>query len=136
MTQAHQKDKAGTNVIRVLLVEMTGIAADLVRQVVAQQEDIEIVGCLPEAAELGAVAGVPSVELLITEYRADRESLRRLDPILASNPGLRALAVEEGGRAASMYELKPHLRRLGPLSAEGLIEFIRRSAAHPPGWES
>jgi hypothetical protein len=123
-------------VIRVLLLEMTGIVADLVRQIVARHEDIEVVGCLPDATNLGAVAGIPRVELVITEYRGDGESLRRLDPVLAASPGLCALAVEDRGRAASMYELKPHLRQLGPLSAERLIELIRMSASPSPTRES
>jgi hypothetical protein len=119
-------------VIRVLLLEMTGLAADLVQKIVAQHEDIEIVGSLPDATDLRAVGEVPRVQLVITEYPGGQVNLRRLDPILASRPGLCALAVENGGRAASLYALKPHLRPLGPLSAERLVEFIRTCASRTP----
>jgi hypothetical protein len=92
---------------------MTGMTADLVRHVVAQHDDIEIVD------------SVADVDVVITMYPRQRAELRHVDLVLAAKPGLRALAVEDRGRTAVMYALVPETTELGPLSADTLVEFIR-----------
>jgi hypothetical protein len=136
MTQAQQTDEAQTRVIRVLLLEITGIVADLVRRIVIQHDDVEIVGAFPDATDLRSLGEITGVDLVITEYQDDRSSLRRLDPILAARPGLRALAIEGDGRSASVYALVPQLTQLGPLSAGRLMELIRTSASRSPAWDA
>ena len=130
MTEVQDAEERQTTVIRVLFLAMTGFVADLVRQIVAPHDDIEIVGSLPNPPDLNAVGAVPPADLLIIECDADRAGLRRLDPLLAARPGLKALAIEDDGRSASMYALVPRFTQLGPLSADRLIDFIRASGSH------
>jgi hypothetical protein len=104
---------------------MTGIAGDLVRQIVAQHDDIEIVDAVANADDLDALGTLADVDLVITMYPPHRSELRHLDRILAAKPGLRALAVKDEGRTAVMYALVPQTRELGPLSPDTLVEFIR-----------
>jgi DNA-binding NarL/FixJ family response regulator len=112
------------NRIGVLLLDMTGIAGDLVRQIVAEQDDIEMVDATASSADLDRIS-LGQVDLVITMYRDDRFGSVHLDRLLAAKPGLRALAVQDQGRTAVMYQLVPQTTQLGPLSPDTLVELIR-----------
>ena len=109
--------------VRILLLEMTGIAADIIRHVVVQHSDIEIVDRDPGHSE------PPDVDLVIAMHSSDRSAMRELDRVLTSKPGLCALTVEERGGTALLYRLVPQTTELGPLSPETLVEFIRGARA-------
>ena len=121
--------------IRVLLLDLTGMGADIVRQTVSQHDDIEIVASLPDESRLESVAEMAEVDLVITAYRPHESELRRFDRALVARPGLRVLAIANEGRTACMYTLLPQTTELGPLSPETLIEFIRASARSQPAWD-
>ncbi|HEV2772467.1 MAG TPA: hypothetical protein VGV57_06510 [Thermoleophilaceae bacterium] len=104
---------------------MNGIAGDLVRQIVAQHDDIEIVDAVANADYLDALGTVADLDLVITTYGPHRAELRHLDRVLAARPGLSALATQDQGRTAVMYTLVPKTTQLGQLSPDTLVEFIR-----------
>lgn len=111
------------------------MVADIVRQVVSQQDDIEVVASLHEMDEVESVAETAEVDLVITAYPPNEAELRRFDRLLSTRPGLRVLAIEDDGRTACMYALRPQTTQLGPLSPKTLIEFIRSCARNDPGWD-
>ena len=118
--------------IRVLLLGLTGIAADIVRQVVSQQKDVEIVASLEDVDDVELFARIENVDLVITAYPSCKSGLSRFNPALATKPGLRVLAIEDDGRTACMYTLLPHTTQLGPLSPKSLLQFIRASIQSQP----
>ena len=104
---------------------MTGVTADLVRHIVAEHDDIQIVDSVANADGRDAAGELADVDLVITKYPRKRSELTQLDRVLAAKPGLRALAVQDRGRTAVMYTLVPQTTQLGPLSPDTLVEFIR-----------
>jgi hypothetical protein len=119
--------------IRVLLLDLTGIVADIVCQVVSQQDDVEIIASLQNINDVESDVHKAGVNVVITAYPSDQSKLRRFDRVLATRPGLRVLAIEDDGRTACMYTLLPQITQLGPLSPKTLIEFIRASEPSQPG---
>ena len=97
--------------IRVLLLETSGIVTGLIRQVLSEEADIQIVATVPALGDLDVASGAAEIDLVITTY-ADTQQLR-------------ILAIEDDGRRASMYTPIPERRELGMLTPETLIEFIR-----------
>ena len=121
--------------IRVLLLDMSGIVADIVRQTVSQHDDIEIVDSLQDVRRLESAARKRDVDLVITAYRPHESDLRRFDRALVARPGLRVLAIEDDGRTACIYTLWPRTIQLGPLSPQRLIEFIREATSSHVAWD-
>jgi response regulator of citrate/malate metabolism len=111
--------------IRVLLLGLTRMVADIVREVVSQEDDVEIIASLQNIDDVESVAQRAEADLVITVYPPNKSELRRLDRALTARPGLRVLAIEDDGRAAFMYTLLPQTTQLGPLSPNTLIGFIR-----------
>ena len=121
--------------IRVLLFGLTGMVADIVREVVSQEDDVKIVASLQDIGQVESTAETAEVDLVITAYPPNQSELRRFDRSLAARPGLRVLAIEDDGRSACMYTLLPRTTELGPLSPKTLIEFIRASVRTDPAWD-
>jgi DNA-binding NarL/FixJ family response regulator len=110
------------------------MVADIVRRVLSQENDVEVVASLEGIDGWQLVSETQEVDLVITAYRPSETELRRFDRALASRPGLRVLAIEGDGRTACMYALRPYTTQLGPLSPETLIEFVRASARSEHAW--
>jgi hypothetical protein len=131
MAPARHPARTRPTKIRVLLLEMTGIVADLVRRTVSEQADLEIVASVPALHELDVTAAAAEADLVITPYPSSAAGLSRFDDLLGARPGLRVLAIEDDGRRASMYALAPQATELGLLTPETLIEFIRSPWSRP-----
>jgi DNA-binding NarL/FixJ family response regulator len=119
--------------IGVLLLDLSGIVADIVRQVVSQEDDVEIIASLQNSNDVESDVQRAGADVVITTYPSNQSELRRFDRALAARPGLRVLAIEDDGRTACMYTLLPQITQLGPLSPKTLIEFIRTSVRSQPG---
>ena len=102
--------------IRVALLGLTGIAADIVRDSLASAEDIELVGGPSHPADVAVVG-------LRDDAPADAPVA-----LLREYPLLKVLAVSGEGREASLYELRGHRTGLGEVSPETLLEAVRRAA--------
>jgi chemotaxis response regulator CheB len=112
--------------IRVVLVELTGLTRDVVKGILGEAPDIELVGEVsmrdfsrPDAAAHADVA------ILAGDGGVLR---RRAHELLKARPRLRVLAVAQGGREGSLYELRPHRTPLGELSSRVLLNAVRTGA--------
>ena len=115
-----------TDRIRVVLVEVTGLTRDVVKGILAEAPDIELLGEVsmwnfggadaPAGADVAILAGSGGS---LTE---------RAHELLKLRPLLRILAIGEGGREGSLYELRPHRTPLGELSSHVLLEAVRTGA--------
>jgi hypothetical protein len=111
--------------IRIVVIGLPQILRDVIRDIVADQPDMEVVGDLPENADpamiedLGgnfvAVRAGPSGELpdvgnRLLERRAQ---------------GLRILGLSAEGRSGYVYELRPNEVAIGDVSPDRLLKVIR-----------
>jgi DNA-binding NarL/FixJ family response regulator len=125
--------------IRILLADLPQMLRSIIRDIVAGQPDMEVVG------ELAGQVGVPA---RVEQTGATLVILRHtgLDPpdvfceLLACRSPTRVLAIADEGRAGLLYELRPHRIPIGELSATSLVAAIRGGPpdAHTPrahGWE-
>ena len=116
---------AQTDRIRVVLVELTGITREVVKGILADAPDIELVGdvSMEDFSDPGAAAA--DVAILAGD---DGVLTRRAHELLKVRPLLRILAVGQGGREGSLYELRPHRTPLGELSSQVLLGAVRTGA--------
>jgi DNA-binding NarL/FixJ family response regulator len=111
--------------IRVLLIGLPPMLRELVRQAASSVADIELVGEISAAEPAGEAVKryQPSVVLLTSDHldlRGDWPSLLR-----QGSCELRLIALESGGDAGAVFELRPRRLTLGELSPGALIEAIR-----------
>jgi chemotaxis response regulator CheB len=115
-----------TDGIRVVLVELTGLTRDVVKGILAEAPDIELIGEV-SVWEFGR-PGAP-VRADVAILAGETASLTdRAHELLELRPRLRILAVAHGGREGSLYELRPHRTPLGELSAHVLLDAVRTGA--------
>jgi hypothetical protein len=109
---------------RVLLVGMTGVLGDIVRDALVEQPDVEVVGDVPEAgARTAADLHQPSV--IVWGIRTQPNPRALLHDLLYGHRTVRLLTVECDGRAGHLHELVPRSVSLGELSLGRLVAAIR-----------
>lgn len=102
---------------------------DIVRSVIAQQPDMEVVSEYPEPENFfrSPPSVMPDVIILGTGKDKVVERYRR---VLLRNPELRIVEVDAEGRRLSVCQLKPHRVSLGELSPNELVAVIRTPAEY------
>jgi hypothetical protein len=117
---------AETERIRVVLVELTGLSRDVVKGILAEAPDIELIG---EVAMWEFSGPDPPARADVAILAGPGGSLsERAHGLLKLRPLLRVLAVGHGGREGSLYELRPHRTPLGELSSHVLLGAVRTCA--------
>jgi DNA-binding NarL/FixJ family response regulator len=105
---------------RVLLVDMPQLLREIVRSVVAAEEDLELVAELADSRAL---------QKAIPRHRPDfvigNSKPHDIDRLLEQRPTMKVLQVDGGGRSSVLYELRPTRIPLGELSPTRLLEAIR-----------
>jgi DNA-binding NarL/FixJ family response regulator len=102
---------------------------EIVRDSVARQSDMEIVGDFGERDEfLDAVRGVDVA--IIGEREPDDSTLAR--QVMAASPSTRVLIIATNGGSAVLWELRPYKVRLDDVSPVTLIRAIRDERALGP----
>jgi DNA-binding NarL/FixJ family response regulator len=98
---------------------------EIVRDSVARQSDMEIVGDFGESDEfLEAVEGVDVA--IIGAREPDDSTLAR--KVLQASPSTRVLIIAMNGDSAVLWELRPYKVRIDDVSPESLIRAIRSEA--------
>jgi DNA-binding NarL/FixJ family response regulator len=111
---------------RVLIVDMPRMLHDLVRRVIEDAPDLDVVGEVPGTADVSDTAERTGAQLVVTGSDDALESGWR--DVLERSPGLRIVSVVDDGRDAHLYEMRPHRVLLGAISPEALLEVLRGSA--------
>jgi len=117
--------------IRILLAAMPGMMRDIVEMAIRSQPDMVIVGLLSVVAARDALTdavrrGRPDV--VIVGLEADTEP-HACEALLYDHPRVRLLEVIDGGRAATLCELRPHRVPIDNVSPEGLVGAIRAATS-------
>jgi DNA-binding NarL/FixJ family response regulator len=112
--------------IRILLAEIPPMLSDIVRDTVANEGDMMVVGEFTERGALleGLASGGADVVILGTSEPEEAAVPYR---ILATSPHIKVLMLEIRGRRAVIYELRPRRRPLGDVSPQRLVKAIRRN---------
>ena len=120
--------------VNVLLVGMRGILGEIVREIVADQPDMEIAGELQDLGELRSSRRLGRSRVVIA-CRDDESELRvalsdllsheDIRDLLGRHPGLTLLTVQGDGRHGSVYRLRPEKIPLGDVSPGALVDAIR-----------
>lgn len=118
--------------IRVLLVQVPGVLCGILRDIVGQQPDMEIVGELDDYDSL--MPAIDRTEAHFVIWGLEPAAVKNTDAVpdqcravLDSYPRLKVLAVEADGRSGSFYELRPWRRELGELAPARIVAVLRGS---------
>jgi DNA-binding NarL/FixJ family response regulator len=106
------------------MIGLPALLADVIREIIAEEDDMEVVAEVRDSDALGDHAERAQADFVITGTGS-----ARLDAVVhhlyAARPATRVLAVELEGRPSSLYELAPRVTTVGELSRERLITLIR-----------
>jgi len=109
---------------RIVIVEIPTLLREIIGEIIAEQDDMEIVGELGDLADLVELARRTDASFVIagpTHPELDAVYVH----LLAERPSTRVLVVRREGRQSTLYELRPHAEVLGELSPETLLTVIR-----------
>ena len=110
--------------VRILLVAIPPMLEDVVRQVVAEQTDMEIVGEVAGGVDVLLDAGQTGAELVIVVL-GDSELPGVCSHLLDEYPHIKVLGLTRDGRSAFVYESRPQTVVSGEVSVQGLRNMIR-----------
>jgi DNA-binding NarL/FixJ family response regulator len=114
--------------IRILLADMPRLLLELVDAIISAEPDMLIVGEHFTDAELPGAATRTDADIVIAG-EGDTPRAEQWISLLYQCPQLKVLVLEQTGRTALLYELRPHRTSLGEVSRSGLLDAIR-AAAH------
>lgn len=106
--------------VRILLMDMPRMLREVVREVIARDPRLTIVGELPERGErlLDALPYDPEVVVTGSAGLSDDA----VDELLTARPRVRVLAIGADGGRTVVYRLRPERMLLGELSPAALRE--------------
>ena len=106
---------------------MKPLLRDIVRMVIEEQPDIQVVGEIGEDDRVADVVRERRPDLVIWGVGNGFDD--RCSTVLRAYPDAQILAVDEKGRTGTLYRLRPHKRSLGKLSKKRLVNAIRTAAS-------
>jgi DNA-binding NarL/FixJ family response regulator len=116
--------------VRILLADMAPMLLSIVRNIVSDQPDFEVVGELSNPAGLRAmVERTGATMVIVGRDRPDPPDA--FGQLLARTPPVRVLAITDDGRAAVLYDLRPQRIPVGELSAARLVAVARGVGSTP-----
>lgn len=116
------------NRLRIVVVGLDRMTAELVTFVYGKHADMAVVGCLPMRMPLRVITAEHHPDLLI----AVADSVTgELDELLFDHPRLTVLVVEAHGTGSSLVQLRPHREALGGLAEHTLIAAAHAAALGP-----
>jgi len=110
---------------RIVMAEIPRMLSDIVREAVANEPDMTVVGEFTKRAALSEVLTADGADVVIVGASQAEESAVP-HQILFTSPHIRVLMLETTGRRAVMYELRPHRTPLEDVSRQRLLEAIRQ----------
>ena len=97
---------------------------DIVKNILACQEGIVIVGEAPHYAEMAKAVMAAKANVVVTN-EAHMTEVGRYRDLLYRRPRLRIVALTTGGRQAQVHELQPHVATIVELSPTSLVSAIK-----------
>ncbi len=111
--------------IRVLLVDLTTMLSGVIKEILATDPSIEVVGEVPESGAVMTAIAKNEADVVIYGTK-DRELSPPWRQLFKGNLDAKVVALVDDGQEAVLYELCPRREELGELSPEGLIAAVKR----------
>jgi DNA-binding NarL/FixJ family response regulator len=111
--------------IGVFLAGMPPLLHDIVRDTIANQTDMQLVGDLSVGDSVVDTLKNREIDVAIVGAR-EPDDATRTDELFLSSPRSKVLVIATSGRSAVMYQLRPHKRPLGDVSPQSLLDAIRQ----------
>lgn|GEM_PF-3251199 len=116
---------------RLLLAALPALLADIVRDALAAEPEVEVVGTVAATADaLDRALDADGADVVLAETQGLGLPDNYLE-LMHRHPRLRLVLVAPDGRSASLYRLVPERRLLADVSPRALAEAVR-DAARPP----
>ena len=109
---------------RILIVAMPPMLGGIIRELVADEPDIAVVGELSDHREVVPAAVREGADFVIAGPPADQLGAVYRE-LLTERPATRLLAVTDDGRGGALIQLAPSSTPLGELSPDMLLAVIR-----------
>jgi chemotaxis response regulator CheB len=110
--------------IRVLLVGLPGLLHDVIKDVLDRAPELTVVAEPSNPAELPDVMRRTGAEVVVCgldEATAEQVNAQVLGP----RARVKVMAIQDDGRRAVLWELRPNRREIGDLSIPVLVETVR-----------
>ena len=112
--------------VGVLLVEgQHGVLSDMVRDVLEHAPCVELVGRVTETGHTMRAVERTACDAVVWIVPRAEDAVAPPD-LLEGHPRLRILAVEGHGQKGSLWQMRPHRKRIDTLSPEGIVEELLR----------
>lgn len=115
--------------IRVLIFPMPRLLHDILHQLILEVPEVELIECPALAGGLAEAAQRTRADVVIANEADVRPS--EACTLLEQMPRSRALAVSHDGHRGVIYELRPHRRTIGELSAGTVRAAVSRALPCP-----
>jgi DNA-binding NarL/FixJ family response regulator len=115
---------------------MEGLLGEIIREVLAHEPDLEIVGEVADLPELLSRAELCRSDVVIACLAEGSDLPIAGRDLLDQHPHVKLLVVSKHGRQASLYRLRPERIAFEELSPSALIETIRGPARSTPPAET
>jgi len=121
--------------IRVVLVGIPQLLADIVEELIARQPDIELVASVDSSRDLRRAVRRAQPDVILCRASGTRLPATYYE-LIEAHPHLRVLAIEANDRTGFVYELRP-VRTPLDVWPQGLVDAIRsaRTADRPFSWD-
>jgi DNA-binding NarL/FixJ family response regulator len=114
--------------IRIVLVELTGIMLDIVRNTLWDRQEMAVVAEFPSRAGLADAMSHLDANFVI--WHLEHTDVPDACPeLFVDHPRIKVLALEDDGRQGFLWELHPRRTAIGEMSPSLLLRTIRRSVA-------
>jgi DNA-binding NarL/FixJ family response regulator len=118
------------NHIRIVLWDMPPLLLEMLRDAIAPEGDMEVVGTAVDEPNLGALLENTGADVVVIKRDG---ALKRnvFNELLYQRPRLRIFEIVDSGRGGLLHEMRPRRVALGEISPQRLIDAIRGTGQAP-----
>ncbi len=116
--------------IRVAVEKLPRLLQEIIVSSLSPQRDFDLIDLSPEGRTRGPSRVLAGIDVLMTSSDGARLSAEN-ERLLWSQPLLRILVIESGGRHAALYELRTHRINFSEITVDRLAESIRATFSEP-----
>jgi DNA-binding NarL/FixJ family response regulator len=118
--------------IRILLADVTGMLRDILAGVIESEASMRLVGVVERRAEVADAVATREPHIVLVGLENGVLPAQWVE-VFRRFPHVKVLAIEQHGKQASLFELRPVRTLLGEASPTALVAWIR-DAVRPMAW--
>jgi DNA-binding NarL/FixJ family response regulator len=118
------------NRIRIVLAALPRLLADIIRDAVAREPDLEIVQALADCWPANLPSSTLAPDVMLVGMTKSGDLSPECTELLFAFPKARCLAISHNGQGTYLYELRPQRAPLGERFSPGALIDAIRAAAH------